>query len=358
MFREFGIPARIEKVTDIDRLAELRTEHSGSNNCYVSVYAFRDEKGSKTDYNSAVVSTIWFDFDENKDVSRCLKDVRKLYNRFCVPRNIIPRIFYTGGRGFQLNIDFPEPLEIPNGMKRESIRDYLLYLKKEYVLSTLDVQCINNSVSCMRRMSNTPYLDKKTKEPTGRYCIQLEIEEMLEYDMNEIISLSMYPRVRIFEYPGEHNIQASKEFLFFICDKIEVPYTPTNSIPYLLTQIHKAGKFDNGYDENIGTVNYLPVRECIYKLIEESIKHGHCGHSENTAIAAELVSAGWKDTNIGFVFQSIFNEEGGDKYGWYNDDGTAGYQIKNIREKAINRYSRDRLVQLKICKNKYCGCGG
>ena len=49
-----------------------------------------------------------------------------------------------------------------------------MFLKKEYVLTTLDTQCVNNSVSCMRRMSNTPYLNKKTKEPSGKYCIQLE----------------------------------------------------------------------------------------------------------------------------------------------------------------------------------------
>lgn len=358
MFREFGIPARIEKVRDTDRLKELRAHHSGSNNCYVSVYAFQEENSGKTNYSSAVLSTIWFDFDDDKDVNRCLKDVRKLYNRYCVPRNIVPRIFYTGGRGFQLNIDFPEPLQLPNAMKREGLRDYLMHLKNTYVLSTLDVQCVNNSVSCMRRMSNSPYLDKKTKEPTGRHCIQLTIDEMLNYSMEDIISLSMYLRDEEFDYPGPHNSEASKSFLFFICDKLGIPYRPTNSVQYLLTQVHKEKKFENSYEENNGIISYLPLRKCMCQLIEKGIKTGHCGHSENTAIASELISAGWKDEDISFVFKSIFNETGGDKYGWYNDDGTSGYQIKNIRAKAINRYSKDRLLQLNICKNKYCGCGG
>ena len=356
MYREFGIPARIEKVRSTERLKELRAYHSGSNNCYVSVYAFESDTEGKTDYSTAILSTIWFDFDDNKDVSRCLKDVRKLYNRYCVPRNIIPRIFYTGGRGFQLNIDFPEPLQLPNELKREGLRDYLMHLKNNYVLSTLDVQCVNNSVSCMRRMSNSPYLDKKTKEPSGRYCIQLTIEEMLKYNMDDIVSLSMYPREEDYEYPGPHNAEASKAFLFFICDKLGIRYSPTNSIQYLLTQVHKENKFENSYEEHNSTVSYLPVRKCLCELIEKGIDKSHCGHSENTAIAAELISAGWKDEDIGFVFKSIFNEEGGDKYGWYNDDGTAGYQIQNIRTKAINRYSKDRLLQLKVCKNKYCGC--
>jgi len=358
MFREFGIPARIEKVETIERLEELRKKHTNVNNCYISVYAFNEGIDAKTVYDSAVITTLWFDFDHNTDVSKCLKDVRKLYNRYCIPRNVTPRIFFTGGRGFQLNIDFPLPIDIPQELKRKSIRDYLMFLKKEYVLTTLDTQCVNNSVSCMRRMSNTPYLNKKTKEPSGKYCIQLEIEEMLDYTMDEILELSRWPRIRPFEYPGLHNEQAMMSFLFFICDELEIPHRPTNSVEYLLSQIYQGkDKFANEYNNSSEIVNYLPIRKCISNLINNSIEGGHCGHSENTAIATELIGAGWKDNDIAFVFQAIFNEPG-ERYGWYTDNGHAGYQIKNIRAKAINRFSKNRLMQLNVCGNKYCGCGG
>ena len=60
-----------------------------------------------SNYDSAIIETIWFDFDDDKNVTNCLEDVRKLYAEFCVPKNLTPRIYYTGGRGFQLNIDFP-----------------------------------------------------------------------------------------------------------------------------------------------------------------------------------------------------------------------------------------------------------
>ena len=358
MFREFGIPARIEKVETTERLEELRSKHRNVNNCYVSVYAFNGGLEGKTNYDSAVISTLWFDFDHNTDTNKCLKDVRKLYNRYCLPRNIQPRIFFTGGRGFQLNIDFPTPLDLPSELKRKSIRDYLMFLKKEYVLTTLDTQCINNSVSCMRRMSNTPYLHKKTKEPTGKYCIQLEIEEMLNYTMKEIEELSQQPRIKPLEFPGFHNNEALLSLLFFICDELEIAYRTTNSVEYLLGQLYQCkNKFNNGYDSSNNTVNYLPVRRCILNLINDSIEKSHCGHTENTAIATELISAGWKDVDIAFIFQSIFNEPG-EKYGWYTDNGDVGYQIKNIRAKAINRFSKDRLLQLNVCTSKYCGCGG
>ena len=127
MFREFGIPARIEKVQTIERLEKLRKKHTNVNNCYVSVYAFNEGKDGKTVYDSAVITTLWFDFDHNTDISKCLKDVRKLYNRYCKPNNLTPRIYYTGGRGFQLNIDFPLIINIPNNIKRVMIKDYLLF---------------------------------------------------------------------------------------------------------------------------------------------------------------------------------------------------------------------------------------
>ena len=45
-----------------------------------------------------------------------------------------------------------------------------MYFKKEYKLSTLDERCVNNSVSCLRRIPNTAYISKLTNEPTGIYC--------------------------------------------------------------------------------------------------------------------------------------------------------------------------------------------
>ena len=52
----------------------------------------------------------------------------------------------------------------------------------------------------------------------------------------------------------------------------------------------------------------------------------------------------------------VFNDEPAGDWGWYNDDGSAGYHITNLRAKGINRYSGDKLVELKICKHKHCVC--
>ena len=81
-FREFGIPQRIAKCYSVEDILHLSSHHSGTNNCYVSVYAFTGLDNGKTIYDSAVINTVWFDFDHDKDVTKCLKDVRKLYNRY------------------------------------------------------------------------------------------------------------------------------------------------------------------------------------------------------------------------------------------------------------------------------------
>ena len=56
-----------------------------------------------------------------------------------------------------------------------------------------------------------------------------------------------------------------------------------------------------------------------------------------------------------FVFESIYNEPGRD-WGWYGDNpDQAGHIINNMREKALNRYSKDKLIQMKICTGN-CTC--
>lgn len=352
-FREFGIPQRIAKCYSVEDILGLTNKHSGINNCYVSVYAFTELKGAKTVYDSAVINTIWFDFDHNKDVNKCLKDVRKLYNRYCKPNNLTPRIYYTGGRGFQLNIDFPLVIDISDHLKRVMIKDYLLFLRNKYTLTTLDTQCINNSVSCLRRMPDTLYINKKTGELNGKKCIQITVDEMLDLDLESIITLSYRDNTPIVN-SRTNNLQAARDFVCFVCDKLNISYTPTNSLDHLLTLIN--GEEYNNPRGDFKLDYIIPPRNCILELINSGIENGHLGHSENTAIATELINANWKDRDISFVFKAIFNDEPAGDWGWYNDDGSAGYHISNLRAKGINRYSGDKLVELKICKHKYCVC--
>ena len=99
----------------------------------------------------------------------------------------------------------------------------------------------------------------------------------------------------------------------------------------------------------------MPLRKCIIELIERNIERGHSSHEENKIIGMELINAGFSNRNIHFIFESIYNEPGRD-WGWYTDDpDKAGHIIENMREKALNRYSKDKLIQMKVCESS-CSC--
>tara|TARA_R100000008_G_scaffold82129_1_gene66054 strand:- start:2038 stop:2991 length:954 start_codon:yes stop_codon:yes gene_type:complete len=316
------------------------------------VYVFSEEKDDgKTNYESAVLNTIWFDFDHNKDVKKCLMDVRKFIRRFCKPLGITPRIYLTGGKGFQMNIDFWTYVDLPNHLKRKAIKEYLLHLKKKYKLSTLDEICVNNSVSCMRRIVNTPYISKITGEPTGVWCTQFPVHDIMKLDIEQLYGMAIESN---FTIPPEKSKKAQRNFVEFVCDMLEVKHTVSNSIDYLLNEIEKAsGSIKIGSD--ISSDYIKPVRRCVMELIELNIERGHSSHEQNNIIATELVTAGYNNRDIYFIFNSIYNEPAGD-WGWYTDDpNVAGRQIDLIRSKALNRYSRDKLIQLGICTEK-CGC--
>jgi hypothetical protein len=233
MYREFGIPARIEKPKTREELEVLIEKYNGKKSCYTSVYAFDDDKG----YESAYINTIWFDFDHKRDINKCLKDVRKFYNRYCKPNNITPRIYLTGGKGFQMNIDFYSFLDIPPTMKRRALKEYLMYLKKKYFLSTLDERCINNSVSCMRRIPNTQYVSNLTGESTGIWCTQFSVKDMLRLSIEEMYAIAMEGPNEVIEI--ERSKRAQRDMLDFICALYNVPSTVSNSADYLYSQLYK-----------------------------------------------------------------------------------------------------------------------
>ena len=359
-FREFGIPARIARCYSVDDLKNQMLKHNGNNNCYTSVYVFDDKRELRTvkstwdkvDYDTAVINTIWFDFDHNKDVNKCLKDIKKFLRQFCKPRQIIPRIYLTGGKGFQMNIDFHSHVDLLDGLKRDMLRSYLTYLKEEYKLSTLDQACINNSVACLRRIPNTKYISKITKEPTGVWSTQFSVEEIMKLSIEEIYGMAMDgPREEEFE--SNKSAKAQRHFVIFMCDKLEIEHTVSLSVAYMLSKINnsvspvKHATYTNDY--------IMPLRKCIIELIERNIERGHSSHDENKVIGMEMINAACSNRDIHFVFESIYSEPAGD-WGWYTDNpDESGSIINNMREKALNRYSKDKLIEMEICSSD-CAC--
>ena len=354
-FREFGIPARIARCYNVDQLEERIAEFNGKKNCYTSVYVFddtQDRTEHRTNYDSAVLNTIWFDFDDEKDVKKCLMDVRKFIRQYCKPNGIIPRIYLTGGKGFQMNIDLYSHVDLSDSIKRDMLRNYLTFLKTKYKLKTLDQACINNSVACLRRIPNTQYISKIEGTPTGIWCTQFSVEEVMKLKIEELYAMAMEgPRTEEFETTKSK--KAFRHFVEYMCDEKDIQHNVSLSVTYLLDKLNN----------NISSIKHssiqhdyiMPLRGCITELIERNIERGHSSHEENKIIGMELINAGYSNPDIHFIFESIYNEPGRD-WGWYTENPEkAGHIIENMRQKALNRYSKDKLIQMKVCEGK-CSC--
>ena len=353
-FREFGIPARIARAFDTEQIEDLKQRWNGLKNCYASVYVFDSSKDidKKTNYDSAVLNTIWFDFDDEKDVNKCLKDVRKFIRKYCNPNKITPRIYLTGGKGFQMNIDFHCPVDFSDTIKRRVLREYLLHLKKKYKLSTLDERCISNSVSCLRRIPNTKYISKLTGEPTGVWCTQFTVAQIMDNSLEELYAYAMEDNGAI--YPPIKSKRALRDMVDFACDLYDIEHTVSNSVAHLLEKINSAhGSTTHSYT----TQGFIkPLRGCVMELIKLNIARGHSNHDQNNIIATELLNAGWDDKDISFVFSSIYDEPAGD-YGWYEDDpNRAGWQIRKMRQKEMQRYSKTKLKSMGLGCSEHCPC--
>jgi len=353
-YREFGIPARIAKCKNVEDIEQLVKEYNGKRNCYASVYVFDEDRivDDKTNYESALLNTIWFDFDDNKDVKKCLMDVRRFIRKFCKPLGIVPRIYLTGGKGFQMNIDFFSHVDVPDHIKRKTLKAYILHLKDKYKLKTLDEICVNNSVSCMRRIPNTQYISKITGEPTGVWCTQFPVHDILKLDIEQLYGMAIESN---FTIPPEKSTKAQRNFVEFVCDMYEIKHTVSNSIDYLMNKVAEAAGSIEHYRAPSGNEYIKPPRKCVIELIEHNIERGHSSHEENKIIGMELINAGYSNPDIHFVFESIYNEPGRD-WGWYTDNpNKAGHIIDNMRQKALNRYSKDKLIEMKICSSD-CTC--
>ena len=299
-----------------------------------------------------MLNTIWFDFDHDKDVKKCLMDVRKFIRKYCKPNDITPRIYLTGGKGFQMNIDFWEPIDFADNIKRRVLREYLLHLKKKYKLNTLDERCVSNSVSCLRRIPNTQYISKITQEPTGVWCTQFSVEDVMKMSIEELYACAMEDNAKTIE-PVKSK-RALRDMVDFACDLYDIEHTVSNSVAHLLEEINSA---HGSTTHSFTTQGFIkPIRGCIMELIKHNIARGHSNHDQNNIIAAELLNAGWIDKDISFVFSSIYDEPARD-YGWYDDDpNKAGWQIRKMRQKEMQRYSKTKLKSMGLGCHEHCPC--
>ena len=199
----------------------------------------------------------------------------------------------------------------------------------------------------MRRIVNTLHIKG------GVYCTQFSVEDIMKLSLEEMYAVAMEGNNELI--PPVQSPKATRKFVEFVCDQYEIKHTVSNSIDFLLNKIENAaGSISLKTDYSNEYIK--PPRNCVMELINSCIDRGHSNHEQNNIIATELVNGGYSDPDISFVFKSIYNEPAGE-WGWYKDNPReAGRHITLIRQKALNRYSKDKLIQAGVCKGNDCLC--
>ena len=78
------------------------------------------EIDGKTNYESAVINTMWFDFDDNKDVNKCkqmFKGYKKIYTPVLQTTKDYPKDISYRGKGLSNEYRLPLPSGLTKAYK-------------------------------------------------------------------------------------------------------------------------------------------------------------------------------------------------------------------------------------------------
>ena len=147
---------------------------------YVSVYAFKEwHDVSEIRKQSAIVNTLFLDFD-HEDLRVAFKNAKKLV-QYLLERNVTPRVYFSGAKGFHVFIDFPE---VDLFFKKESLR-----FTAQTLIRKAKVSCVDTQVIELARVSRLP-LTINTK--SGRRCVPINPKKFVKLDCESVLHFCKY----------------------------------------------------------------------------------------------------------------------------------------------------------------------
>lgn len=208
--REFSNPNRLKyPIINQDHFNKVVSAYAPAHNCHVSVYSFskwiRNDKGVLL-YENARISTIFIDMD-HENLDKALHETRKIV-RYMLP--CVPRIYFSGNKGFAIYLDFNE-IDLKNHLKKPVIRSFLMNMKNHLDLQTIDKACFDG-ISRVSRIPNT------INQKSGLYCIPLTEYDLLQ-DGNFIKNIAKHQsneQIKI------HNCNKIHDILLMLQDKVEL----------------------------------------------------------------------------------------------------------------------------------------
>jgi len=150
--------------------------------CYCSVYSYSEWYSAAEDRRKFVrIDTVLFDIDIEGNLAAALAQAKKLV-KYLLNKDITPRVYFSGAKGFHIYVDFPEVTLYDF----RSVKDVASYFVSKLRL------CLDMNVYEPNRVARLPYT---VNSKTGYFCVPIPVEKLLSLHMFDVLHMAKEPRV-------------------------------------------------------------------------------------------------------------------------------------------------------------------
>jgi len=174
--------------------------------CYCSVFSFTDqpEDGRRWDRTTAVVDTIYLDFDHKENPSVALKETKK-FVEWCFKVGATPRVYFSGAKGFNIYLDFPPIRQYPTDTLKKAVKEFVTSTSTHLKLKTIDTQVID-----IARVSRIPLT---INSKTNVLCTPINPEKLLNLTYEDVVHFAKLKKYNFPEVEESEVIKTHVEIL-------------------------------------------------------------------------------------------------------------------------------------------------
>jgi len=296
--REVGFPSRTV-VYNRDEYELYLDEHFSKDNCFTAVYAeFQKERN--------LYDTIFMDIDMKELSDKEFNKVKRFYLKL-ISVDILPRIYFSGKKGFHFWIDF-DLLKVPNF--KSVVRKWF---KMSGFLSYVNVDLgLLGEKSALSRVLATPH------PSTGFLCSEID----------DILSLSMK--------------DVKKRALSVNC--VLLPRVLNEVVAKQLWELSRSTKLSKSLvkfpDKQIFAEDLPVYPKCIVEIIKELKTTGYLEHYKRLHLAMFLNFVNFSVGQIALLFKSYAKD-------FY--EAQTLYQVQRIKRLNLRPYGCDKARFLNMC---------
>jgi len=166
---------RNNRVSDAESLYSM-AEMFDFVDVYTSLYSYKEwHDDAQIRKRTAILDTILFDLD-SEDLSVSLKEAKKLIT-FLQSKDIVPRVYFSGKKGFHVYLDFKEA-----NVSINALRFFAEAVAGKLKLTTVDLKVIETA-----RVSRLPF---SIHSETRHYCTPLKVDKFEKLTVSDILHIS------------------------------------------------------------------------------------------------------------------------------------------------------------------------